>query len=70
MTGTVPENDSAQLTRMLERFMQAHDIDVSHWVFNIAPQLMGRAQLAYAVLGPESAVVVKAVIRHCEVEVE
>ena len=66
MTGTSPENDSAQLMQMLERFMQAHEIDVSRWEFNRAPQLSGRALLAY--VAPKDAIAVKAVIRYHEVE--
>ena len=50
--------------------MQPHEIDVSRWEFNIAAQLPGRAQMAYAVylLGSEDAITVKALIRHHEVE--
>ena len=76
-TGTVLEKDSVKLTQVSEsddmeaylttfkRVMQAHEIDMSRWAYKLAPQLTGKAQQAYAVLGSEDArsyALVKAVI--------
>ena len=61
------ENEPVKLTRLtetddiesyltiFERMMREYGVDEARWVFQLAPQLTGRAQQAYAALSPDDA---------------
>ena len=51
---TENDNVEAYLTTF-ERLMGAYNVDRSRWVFKLAPQLIGKAQQAYAALSTDHA---------------
>jgi len=57
-----------------ERLMQAYEIKPERWAFKLAPQLVGKAQQAYAALTPEAAAdyeqLKKAILRRYDVNEE
>ena len=51
---TEADDIEAYLTTF-ERLMQAYEVPQEWWAFKLAPQLVGKAQEAYAALNPDDA---------------
>ena len=51
---TEADDIEAYLTTF-ERLMQAYEVPQERWAFKLAPQLVGKAQQAYAALNPDDA---------------
>ena len=55
VTKLTEENDIEAYLTTFERMMDAYEVPQSRWSFKLAPQLIGRAQQAYAGLTPDDA---------------
>ena len=69
------ENDDVEAyITMFERIMEVNEVDRERWPFQLAPQLTGKAQQAYAALTPDDAkdydVVRRAILRRYSINEE
>ena len=55
LTRLTEQDDIEAYLLTFERMMQAYEIDRARWTFNLAPQLTGKAQQAYAALSADEA---------------
>ena len=53
LTKLTEQDDIEAYRTVFERMMGAYEVEKSQWVFMLAPQLMGKAQQAYAALSAE-----------------
>jgi len=55
VTKLTEEDDIEAYLTTFERLMKAYEIREERWAFKLAPQLVGKAQQAYAAMNPEDA---------------